>query len=323
MALRLALAGRLVLETPVHATIATTLALLDGGPRRLAHAVLARLDREGGALPAVPTIPEPWASRWKDAHGEAFLDAAASAQRDVPPTDLSLRDPADTAAWAGRLGGTSLASGHVRLAGSVRVEALPGFADGAWWVQDLSARRPVDLLGDVSGLSVLDVCAAPGGKTLQLASRGARVTALDRNSRRIERVWENLARTGLDATVIVADALAWEPSTEFDAILLDAPCSATGTARRHPEVLYRRTVADLSSLASQQAALLARAADWLAPGGRLVYATCSNEREEGEEIVARHMPHGLRLVRAERLCPGGPGDGFFLALFERPLDLGR
>jgi 16S rRNA (cytosine967-C5)-methyltransferase len=301
----------------MHATIATMLPLLEGGPRRLAHAVLSRLDREGAELPPVPTLPEPWASRWEAAHGLAFVEQAAAAQAAVPPTDLSLRNPADTTAWAARLGGSSLAPGHVRLEGSVHVESLPGFADGAWWVQDLAARRPVELLGDVAGFRILDVCAAPGGKTMQLVSGGAIVTALDRNARRMERLAENLARTGLGADQVVADALQWTPPAPFDAVLLDAPCSATGTSRRHPEVLHRRTHEDIASLAALQADLLARAALWLRPGGRLVYATCSNEREEGEAIIAGGAAHGLVLRHAERLAPGAPGDGFFAALLER------
>jgi 16S rRNA (cytosine967-C5)-methyltransferase len=317
LVLRLALAGRLVLSTPMHATIAANLPLLEGGPRRLAHAVLSRLDREGAALSDAPSLPEPWATRWREAHGPDFVAAARLAHAAVAPTDLSLRHPAETGLWAARLGGTSLAPGHVRLDGSVHVAALPGFAEGAWWVQDLAARRPVDLLGDIAGVHVLDVCAAPGGKTMQLASSGARVTALDRNDRRMQKLAENLARTSLRADCVVADALSWTPERPFDAILLDAPCTATGTGRRHPEVLYRRTLADVSGLAELQAALLARAAGWLCPGGRLVYATCSNEREEGEAIVGEHLPAGLHLLHAERLVPGQPGDGFFAALLER------
>ncbi len=316
--LRIALAGRLRLETPMHATVATALALLDGGPRRLCHAVLARLDREQAALPAVPSLPEAWATRWQRLFGDAAVAAMRAALGEVPPTDLSLRDPEDTAAWAARLGGRSLEPGHVRIAGSQRVDALPGLAEGRIWVQDLAARQVVHRLGDVAGAEVLDLCAAPGGKTLQLAAAGARVTAVDRAPQRMARLEAHLARTGLAARTILADLMDWQPDRRFDRILLDAPCSAAGTFRRHPEVLARRHPSDLAALADTQRRLLARAAGWLAPGGLLVYAVCSLEPEEGEEVLAAAAGQGLALVRLERLLPGaGPGDGFLIATLRK------
>jgi 16S rRNA (cytosine967-C5)-methyltransferase len=317
--LRIALAGRLRLETPMHAVVATSLALLEGGPRRLAHAVLSRLEREKAALPPVPTIPAPWAGRWRARWGEEAVARMAAALGEVPATDLRLKDMALTNDWARRLGGQSLAPGHVRLGGAPAIESLPGFAEGAWWVQDRAAQIPVEMLGEVKGCRLLDLCAAPGGKTMQLAAAGAIVTALDHHGRRLERLRANLARTGLEASLVKADALTWDgEGAPFDAILLDAPCSATGTFRRHPEVLYRRAPGDLAGLARQQRALVARAAAWLRPGGRLVYAVCSVEPEEGEEVVRASGEFGLACEDMVTLLPGvGPGDGFFIARFRR------
>ncbi len=305
--LRVALAGRLLLETPLHAAIATALPLLEGGPRRLAHGVLSTLFRRDARLPP-PRLPPFWEQRWREAHGDEEVAAAAARLAEVPPTDLSLRTAADTGRWAERLGAVSLADGHLRLSGSRRIEELPGFAEGEWWVQDLAASLPARLLGAVAGRDVLDLCAAPGGKTLQLAAAGARVTALDRSGRRLRRLGENLRRTGLAATVVEADARAWQPQRVFDSILLDAPCSATGTFRRHPDLLYRKDGIDLGELVALQTALLERAARWLKPGGRLVYAVCSLERAEGEEI---QPPPALRPdpIEAEELPPGVAADG--------------
>ncbi|PZU15900.1 MAG: SAM-dependent methyltransferase [Citromicrobium sp.] len=297
--LRLMLAGWLRLGTPPHAVVATGLPLLSGGPRRLAHGVFAALLRDGASLPAVPTLPAEVAARWGErAH------AIAAGLAVPPPLDLTLRDPAETAGLAEELGGISLAPGHVRLARGDRVEELPGFAEGRWWVQDLAASLPARLLGAAGeGRRVLDLCAAPGGKTMQLAAAGWQVTALDQAARRVERMAENLARTGLVAELVVADALEWAPAEPFDAILLDAPCTATGTARRHPDVLHRIHAPQIAPMAELQAALLARAAGWLKPGGTLIYATCSLEEAEGEEQVA-----GLQLspdpIRPEELPAG-------------------
>ncbi|MDD3800241.1 MAG: methyltransferase domain-containing protein, partial [Novosphingobium sp.] len=216
--LRLMLAQWLRLDTPPHAVIATALPLLSGGPRRLAHGVFSALVKRKASLPEVPSLPAAATARWGDR-------AAAIAAGLVlpPPLDLALRDAGATQEWAERLGGLSLAPGHVRLPRGAAVEELPGFKDGAWWVQDLAASLPARLLGAGQGRRVLDLCAAPGGKTLQLAAAGWQVTALDVSAKRLERLKQNLARTGLAAEVVVADALAWGPAGTFDAILLDAP----------------------------------------------------------------------------------------------------
>ena len=326
--LRIMLAGWLRLETPPHAVIATALPLLAGGPRRLAHGVFATLNRKGAILPAVPTLPEPVAARWGERAG-----AIAAALADPPPLDLTLRDPAQTDHWLGELGGISLMAGHARLPRGSAVDELPGFREGAWWVQDLAAGLPARLLGQGEGRRVLDLCAAPGGKTLQLAAAGWQVTALDISDRRMERLRQNLARTGLAAEIVIADALKWEPEQKFDALLLDAPCTATGTCRRHPDVLHRIGDRQIAAMAELQAGLLERARDWIGPGGQLVYAVCSLEPEEGEAQAEKLPLQTLPVTPAE--CPEGvapssrgwcrtdPGmlpdegglDGFFIARF--------
>ncbi|PTR09869.1 MULTISPECIES: RsmB/NOP family class I SAM-dependent RNA methyltransferase [unclassified Novosphingobium] len=281
--LQLMLAQALRLGLPPHAVIATGLPLLMGGPRRLAHGVFSALLKRGAALPDAPTLPPAVAARWDQAWpGRTAAIAAGIAT--PPPLDLSLRDAGETARWVEELGGLSLLPGHVRLPRGQAVESLPGFAEGAWWVQDLAASLPARLLGTGEGRRVLDLCAAPGGKTMQLAAAGWTVTALDKSARRLERLSANLARTSLTATVVQADALKWQPDEPFDAVLLDAPCSATGTCRRHPDVLHR--LAAMDELTQLQAQMLARSAAWLRPGGTLVYATCSLEPAEGEAQAA-------------------------------------
>nr|WP_295662675.1 transcription antitermination factor NusB [Polymorphobacter sp.] len=336
MALRIGLAGRLLLDTPPHAVVSTTLALTEGGPRRLTHAVLSRLLRENAALPEVPTLPEPYGERWAEAWGADVAEAAARAFATEPPIDLTLRDAKETAYWAETLNGVSLAPGHVRLVRPGSIPDLPGFDDGAWWVQDLAASLPARLLRPAPGTPTLDLCAAPGGKTLQLAAMGADVTALDSSAPRLDRVRENLARTRLDAAIVTVDALVWQPAAPFDAILLDAPCSASGVFRRHPDVLYLKGARDLAPLLTIQAALLDRAVDWLAPGGSLIFSTCSLEAAEGEAqvdallrrtrgialdpIAEGELPAGIAVdPRGQvRLLPGtladaGGADGFFIA----------
>lgn len=293
MVLRIMLAQTLVLETPPHATIATALPLLQGGPRKLAHGVFGSLMRAGVTLPP-PELPPATANRWQAAWGEAMVQAAGQALGTPPPLDLSLADPAATDAMAAELGGTSLMPGHVRLARGGAVEQIAGFEDGGWWVQDLAASLPAHLLGRGEGSHVLDLCAAPGGKTMQLAAAGWRVTALDNSEKRLKRLRQNLKRTGLEAETITANLLEWRPDHQADAVLLDAPCSATGIFRRHPDVLYRIAPRHIAERAEQQAALLARASNWVKPGGRLVYAVCSLEPEEGEAVIDRFLADDSR-----------------------------
>ncbi len=293
--LRIMLAQWLRLDTPPHAVVATGLPLLAGGPRRLAHGVFGALVRKGVKLPAAPTLPEPVTRRWGQRAAAIAAGLAAP-----PPLDLTLRDPAETARWAERLGGTSLMPGHVRLPRGAAVADLPGYAEGAWWVQDLAASLPARLLGPGDGRRALDLCAAPGGKALQLAAAGWRVTALDVSGKRLDRLRENLVRTGLSAEVVVADARQWRPDAPFDAVLLDAPCTATGTARRHPDVLHRVGERQIAEMAALQRELLDRASAWLKPGGKLVYAVCSLEREEGERQPAPPAP----TLVADPILPG-------------------
>jgi len=279
MVLRLALAQKIGLATPEHALVATALPLVDGGPRRLVHGVLGTLLRRGIAVTDAPRLPEDVEARWQSAWGEAVVEAARRQIARRPPLDLTFADDAD----AGDYGGTSLAPRHARLE-SASVADLPGFGEGRWWVQDLAASGPARLI-PASAADVLDLCAAPGGKTMQLAAAGHRVTALDSSARRLERLRENLDRTHLSAELVTADALTFDPGRQYDAILLDAPCSATGTFRRHPEVLYRARPRVIADSAELQSRLLDRAAQWLSSGGSLVYSVCSLEPEEGERVV--------------------------------------
>jgi 16S rRNA (cytosine967-C5)-methyltransferase len=323
--IRLMLVQWLRFDTPPHAVIATALPLLTGGPRRLAHGVFSTLNKRDVKLPEGPTPSDAVMVRW----GEKTA-AIAGALAEPPPLDLALKDHSETEKWAAELGGQSLALGHIRLPRGTPIDELPGFEEGSWWVQDLAATLPGRLLGAGEGKRVLDLCAAPGGKTLQLAAAGWTVTALDISERRLELLRNNLERTGLNAEIITADALTWEPAKQFDAILLDAPCTATGTCRRHPDVLHRIGPRQISDMAELQAKLLARAANWLPEGGMLVYAVCSLEEEEGlgqtaavpltqAPITADELPAGLVPNSAgwlstdpSMLPEAGGMDGFFI-----------
>ena len=333
--LRLMLAQALRLDTPPHAVIATGLPLLTGGPRRLAHGVFSTVMKREASLPEAPTLPDGVRARWGD-----LADAVAPGLAHPPEVDLHIRDAAETAPWQARLGGVSLAPGHVRVPRGTPVEKLEGYDAGAWWVQDIAAMIPSAVLGAGAGRHALDLCAAPGGKTMALAAAGWEVTALDLSKRRLDVLKDNLKRTGLKASPVRADALTWEPKHHFDAVLLDAPCTATGTCRRHPDVLHRIGPRQIAEMVELQRALAAKAAGWLKPGGVLVYAVCSLEREEGEAqaawidaelgleahpIAAQELPSGLEptpegWVRTHpgMLADAGGLDGFFVARWRRP-----
>jgi 16S rRNA (cytosine967-C5)-methyltransferase len=300
MVLRIALAQKVGLGTPDHALVATALPLVDGGPRRLVHGVLGTLLRQGVPGMGAPHLPEAVEQRWSEAWDD---DVVASARRLIarrPPLDLSFADDEAAKSFPG---GTSLAPKHVRVHDAGSVANLAGFGEGGWWVQDLAASLPARLIPSDVG-EVLDLCAAPGGKTMQLAAAGHGVTAVDQSQSRLKRLDENLQRTGLDATLVAADATNWQPGREFEAILLDVPCSATGTFRRHPEVLYRARPAIIRSSAELQLQLLRRAAEWLKPSGVLVYAVCSLEPQEGEAIVSAFLNDNA----AFRIDPPRPGE---------------
>jgi 16S rRNA (cytosine967-C5)-methyltransferase len=336
MVLRLALAQKLGLGTPDHALVATALPLVDGGPRRLVHGVLGTLLRRGLTASDAPHLPAEVEDRWRAAWGDEAVEAARRQIARRPPLDLSFVEDAEAQAYVEQHGGESLAPRHARLSSSA-VADLPGFREGRWWVQDLAASLPARLVpGD--GSDVLDLCAAPGGKTMQLAAARRRVTAVDASQSRLARLRENLERTQLEAQLIEGDALQWAPDRHYDAILLDAPCSATGTFRRHPEVLYRANARSIAENAALQARLLERAGQWLRPGGVLVYSVCSLERQEGEEVVSAFLERSADFrvepatglpatvpVAGEgwvRILPGlfepqGGLDGFFMARLVR------
>ncbi len=292
-ALLLGAAQILFLDVPDHAAVdlAVRIAQADRPAARFAslvNAVLRRVAREGRARltaldAAALDTPEWLLTRWIAAYGEETARAIAIANTQEPALDVTVKS--DPEFWAEKLNGRVLLTGTVLSITHGVVTALPGFADGAWWVQDAAAALPARLLGDVRGRRVADLCAAPGGKTAQLANAGAIVTAVDRSPARLERLRQNLARLSLEAELVCADVTEWT-AEPFEAVLLDAPCSSTGTIRRHPDVPWLKSAADIAKLAALQRRLIARASTLLKPGGRLVYCTCSLEPEENEHIVA-------------------------------------
>jgi 16S rRNA (cytosine967-C5)-methyltransferase len=346
--LRLGAAQLLVLKTPPHAAVGATVDLAaaqKGGMafKGLVNAVLRGFTREPPPMDDPTLLAPQWlAARWAAAYGADAARAISGLIAAEPATDVTLLDPADAPALAAELEAEPLPGGGLRAGLKGEVSGWPGFEAGRWWVQDASAAVPARLLGVARGETALDLCAAPGGKTLQLAAAGAKVTSVDRSAGRIRRVSENLARTGLGAEVVVADAAEWKDTRSFDAVLLDAPCSATGTFRRHPDVLWVASPADIPKLAQVQARLLDSAARRVKPGGRLVYCVCSLEPEEGEgqaaAFLARHRAFDLEPVAAGdggsppasrredgtlRILPhhlAGGTDGFYVARFRRRTD---
>lgn len=259
--------------------------------RRIASDKTAALD---GIDPFTADTPAWLRNRWIGAYGEDGARALAAMHQAEPPLDITVK--ADPAAWAERLAGEVLPTGTVRVLQAGPVRALPGFAEGDWWVQDAAAALPARLLGPVEGLKVADLCAAPGGKTAQLAAAGATVTAVDRSAARLNRLEENLARLKLSAEVVEADTLQFQGGP-YDAVLLDAPCSATGTLRRHPDIALAKRPGDITVLAALQARLLDHAVDLLKPGGLIVYSTCSLEPEEGELQIAQLLARRQDVAR--------------------------
>ena len=298
--LRLGIAQLVFLGTPAHAAVSTTLALARAprlaGHKGLINALLRRIAREGAALCAdqdaarLNTPAWLWRS-WCTSYGEAVARAIAEVHLSDPPLDLSLKagpgDASEAAAWAVRLGAAVLPTGSLRLpAGTGQIAKLPGYAEGAWWVQDAAATLPVRLLGALAGKRVIELCAAPGGKTAALAAAGARVSAVDVSPARLARLEDNLARLGLAAETIAADATRWRPAEPAEAVLIDAPCSGTGTLRRHPDIARLKRPQDLAALTELQDRLLGAAVEMAAPGGLIVFATCSLQPEEGAGRIA-------------------------------------
>lgn len=286
--LRLGAAQLLFFGTPAHAAVDTAVGMTRAAGLtaqvKLVNAVLRRLCREGRTMAetqdAARLNTPDWLWRsWSGAYGSETCRAIAAAHLAEAPLDISTKG--DPARWAVPLEAGLLPTGSLRRAPGGQVPGLPGFAEGAWWVQDAAAAIPARLLGRVEGLAVADLCAAPGGKTAQLAAAGAVVTALDRSARRLEKLKANLSRLGLSATCVTADAALWRPAEPLDAVLLDAPCSATGTFRRHPDAAWTKNPGDIDTLAATQDRLLAAAVEMLKPGGRLVFCTCSLQPEEG------------------------------------------
>jgi 16S rRNA (cytosine967-C5)-methyltransferase len=264
----------------------------------LVNAVLRRMARDGRAalagFDAALDTPAWLMTRWRRVYGEATARAIAAVHGEEPPLDLTVKHDAE--AWAARMRGRVLATGTVRLIAHGPVSLLPGYAEGVWWVQDAAAALPARLLGDLAGRRVADLCAAPGGKTAQLAAAGARVTGVDRSPARLARLRENLARLGLVAETVEADVLEWQPEP-FDAVLLDAPCSSTGTIRRHPDIPWLKREADLATMTTLQTRLLDKAVSLTRPGGTLIYCTCSLEPEECETQVSALLARTPGLVR--------------------------
>jgi 16S rRNA (cytosine967-C5)-methyltransferase len=349
--LRLGAAQILFRLAPAFASVSTSVALAKESlsTQRFAgliNAILRGLDREGGgdliaALDPTLNLPGWLLQRWRKAYGDAACRSMALRLMATPPTDLTPRRLAEADEIALALDGARLASGSIRVDRRGEISDWPGFTDGGWWVQDAAAAIAARLFDLSPGDTAIDLCAAPGGKTLQLCAAGAQVTALDRSARRLDRVRENLDRVRLSAELIAADAAGFDDGRRFNAVLLDAPCSATGTFRRHPDVLWGARPADIAQLAAVQSRLLDAAARLTAPKGRLVYSVCSLEPEEGEAQVAAFLarrpefvrvpilaePYGLPKEAANlhgdlRLLPGaevpsGGQDGFFIARFDR------
>jgi 16S rRNA (cytosine967-C5)-methyltransferase len=310
--LRLGVAQLLFLRTPAHAAVATSVDLAQNrgflSHKGLVNAVLRRLSVEGEKLAEAQDAPRlntpDWLWRsWSSSYGEATARAIAAAHLKEAPLDLTLREDAD--GWCGKLEATLLPTGTLRRAPGGSIAGLPGYAEGVWWVQDAAAALPARLFGDVVGREVVDLCAAPGGKTAQLAAAGALVTAVDRSPRRLDRLVANFDRLGLPIAAVAADALTWRPERPIDAVLLDAPCTTTGAIRRHPDVPHLKLPEDVARLAVVQDNLLWAAIDMLRPGGILVFCTCSLEPAEGpqriEALIAAGAPVARRRILPEEI----------------------
>ena len=311
MLLRLGVAQLLYMDVPAFAAINTTVQLTAQGKstrnfKNLVNAVLRGISREPPpAFEPEANAPGWLYARWSASFGETAAKSIAEMIPLEPATDLSLRDPADTGALAEALQAEQLEGGGLRVAHGGDITAWPGYVEGQWWVQDAAAAIPARLLAVGAGETAIDLCAAPGGKTLQLAAAAAEVTALDRSASRLRRVSQSLERTDLKAEIVCAESESWPDERPFDAVLLDAPCSATGTFRRHPDVLWGTKPGDIAKLSAVQSRMLDAAAGRVKPGGRMVYCVCSLEREEGEDQIAAFLKRHPDFV----LAPVAAGEG--------------
>jgi 16S rRNA (cytosine967-C5)-methyltransferase len=347
--LRLGAAQLMFLETPVHAAVGETVELASGRAsyaQGMINAVLRRLANELAGIEkrqdaARLNLPDWLWQSWTKAYGEDVARRIAEVQLQEPPLDITVRDVPDL--WAKKLGGRVIGGQSVRRppGGGGPIEGLPGYEQGAWWVQDVAATLPARLLGPLAGRHVVDLCAAPGGKTAQLAAAGAKVTSIEASESRAERLKDNLRRLKLEAEVIVADTLDWRAPLPAVLALLDAPCTATGTIRRHPDIAWQKTPEDVARMAEFQEKLIRTSIDMLVPGGILVYAVCSLQPEEGEALIEKVLQDGLPLARVPiakeelfglpvditdngevrtlpcHLAEQGGMDGFFIARLQR------
>jgi 16S rRNA (cytosine967-C5)-methyltransferase len=312
--LRIGVAELVFLETPPHAAVDAAVRVATqhrkGALKGLVNAILRRLDRDqktdtpitDPANPGEANTPNWLFHRWNANFGLETAEAIAAAHLHEAPLDISLSVKADPAEWAAKLEAEILPGGTLRRSGGGRISDLPGFNEGTWWIQDAAAALPVRMLGDVTGQSVIDLCAAPGGKALQLADAGAQVIAVDISNARLGQLQENLGRTGFNIDMVNADGTQWRPDTPADAVLLDAPCSATGTIRRHPDIPRRRRSKDIEAVTGLQQRLLAAAVDMVHPGGVIIYAVCSLEPEEGPDQIAALCKAGAP-VRIDPIDP--------------------
>lgn len=341
----------LFMDVPAHAAVGETVSLAPERFRKFVNAVLHKVNDEGRHIIASQkaedlVLPHWLRQRWHYAWGEENAALMAAAHLKEAALDITLKPGLDLDEWAEKLDATVLPGGSLRRTAGGRVDKLPGFDDGFWWVQDIAASLPVRLLGDIAGKKIYDLCAAPGGKTMQLAAAGAEVVAVDMSEKRLRRVEDNLYRTDLRANLAVADILEWQPGNQADIVLLDAPCSATGTLRRHPDGMVLKDEKSVQKIAGMQEKLVLAAADLVKPGGSLLYCTCSLEREENESLVKRVMNGPLKdsFIRrpfAKEALPGledaindagelrclpsflpdaGSMDGFFAVLLEKKAD---
>ena len=340
------------MDIPDHAAVDTSVRLAEENnmtrQKGLVNAILRRMTTEGKEWinhqdEVTVNIPNWLLTQWIADYGLTTAAQIAQASLTEAATDVTVKNLQEKELWKGNLQATELPTGSLRLSSGAGIPELPGFAEGAWWVQDASAALPAKLLGDLNGKTVIDLCAAPGGKTAQLASTGANVIAVDRSAKRLERLKENMMRLDLTdrVDITVGDGSVWQPSDPVDAVLLDVPCSATGTLRRHPDVMHLKSNEDVARLGDLQERLLSNAAKMVKAGGILIYCTCSLQKSEGEDRIEKFLSENSNFTRQPikpeevggletlinesgdlrvlpfHLAPQGGMDGFYVARLTR------